>query len=110
MPEYRYEAVNDAGKKLEGTMTAESIKEVITKIMMSRYYPTRIEELSQQGSIQYQRLDRLKQIRNFVVPQPEPIPEGMPVIKHHKPRYLIILAIMIWALMLIIYLVSQAHP
>jgi hypothetical protein len=111
MPEYRYEAVNDADEKLEGTMTASNIKEVIAKIMLSRYYPMRIEELSEQSSVHYRRLDNLKQIRNFFRPQQKPQEFKMPATAKRRNVYLIILilAVLFWVALLVICLAPQAQ-
>ena len=112
MPKYRYEAVNDEGHKVESTMAASDFKEVVAKILMSRYYPTRIEELSEHSSVHYQRLDRFKQIRKIFdkeePPSSIPMPTPSPT-KQRKTGYLVIVAILVWLAMLVVYLVSQAQ-
>lgn len=111
MPEYRYEAVNDAGEKLEGTMAAPNVKEVIAKIMLSRYYPLRVEELSEQSSVHYHRLDNLRQIRNFFKPQPKSQEFKMPATTKRRNVYFIILilAVLFWVALLAICLAPQAQ-
>ena len=102
---FYYEAIGADGKSVDGIKMAKSIEEAIFMLLQDGLYPSRIESLSGITGITYERLSRLKQLRDKLSPQrDEKAPlRTQPTLK--KTNLLIVAIILFWLALVMLYLV-----
>ncbi|MFZ5353582.1 MAG: type II secretion system F family protein [Bacillota bacterium] len=60
MPDYKYKAINTAGKTVEGIHTARNREEVITMLRGNKYFPVSVEEHVQSKQINISLFNKVK--------------------------------------------------
>lgn len=111
MKKYRYEAIDQSGKHVDGVLKSETFENVVAHILMTGMYPTYIEELSGSKLIAHGRLSKLKEIRNRLekrddlptVPQPV-----LPPRRDRLPTLFLLAFLLAWLAMVAVYLVYNS--
>lgn len=109
MKRYKYEATDEEGKQAEGMVLADSLEDVIFKLMAAKKYPTRVEELTGASYVAFNRLEKLKKIRNKLEPQPtetEPLPRA-PKPQRQYSAIAWTIFILIWVAVVVAYVMLQ---
>jgi hypothetical protein len=106
MKKFRYEAVDRKGVDIEGILEAQSLEEVILRLLQDKCYPTRVEELTQQSFIALGRLENLKALRDRLQPQQ---PTSVVVPKpERKVNWVIVVIVLLWLAAILVYIITGA--
>ena len=64
IPKYGYEARDVNKEVVSGVVKAKTIEEAIFILIQRNLYPTRVEQLTNSGYFNHQKLEKLKEIRD----------------------------------------------
>ena len=105
MKKYRYEAVDPKGNNVDGTMPCDTFEEVVYKLLKEQYYPTRIEELNPHRTFVYDRLDKMRAIRDSLQPKEIEAPVAAP---HRTSRRLNLFMVLVvfWVIIVVLYVIA----
>jgi len=107
MKKYKYEAIDPKGKAVEGIIPSDTFEEVVFKLLQSNLYPTRVEELTGGALIAHGRLEKLKEVKRRLEPQPSQTTRPSPVATksgNRMPKLLLLAIIALWLAMVAAYL------
>lgn len=108
MKRYKYEAADEHGRHVEGMVLADSLEDVILKLMAAKKYPSRVEEMTNSSYVAFNRLEKLKKIRDKLEPQPletEPLPQPPRQRQYSAIAWTIF--ILIWVAVVVAYVMLQ---
>jgi hypothetical protein len=105
--QFRYEAVDPNGERVEGLELAESTEEVILKLLTKKIYPSRVESLTGLNRIAFERLEKFKELRDKLSPPEQKtqlqLPESHPQPKS-SGKYVVVGIILFWLIIFVAYL------